>query len=131
MSQAALIQAIAEMLSANPRYDPVQAIVDGEEKRGFVVVRPGDRDWLPTSDWARDSVASVHGRTVRLVLLQAHKSGKGALTRTLEKIAAEGLTPAIIDPTPELAATLKRRGWRGRQAGRSFETYETVWRPRK
>lgn len=131
MSQAALIQAIADALSANPNYDPVKAIVDGEKKRGFTVIRPGDRDWFPASDWVRDSIVSTKGNIVRLVLLQAHESGKGALTRTLEKITAAGLIPAIIDPTPELAATLKRRGWRGRQTGRSFATYESEWRQRK
>lgn len=131
MSQAALIQAIADALSANPHYDPVKAIVDGEKKRGFTVIRPGDRDWFPASDWVHESVASTKGNIVRLVFLHAHESGKGALTRTLERIAAEGLTALIIDPTPELAAALKRWGWRGKQVGHSFATHETIWQKRK
>lgn len=131
MSQAALIRAIAEMLSCNPRYDPVAAIVDGEIARGFTVIRPGDKEWFSLTDWMPESIASIQKNRVRLVLLHARESGKGALTQMLRKIEASGLDAAIIDPTPQFAETLKRRGWNGKKTGRSFETYETVWQKRK
>jgi hypothetical protein len=129
VSQAALIRAIEEILSDG--YDPIRAIVDGEKKRGFRVVRPGDEGWFRAGDWRVDSVASVvHGKTVRLVLLHAFQSGKGAFTRTLQGIAAAGLSATVIDPTPEFAEALNRRGWRGKSVGHSFETRETIWKPK-
>lgn len=126
MSQATLIRAIEEILSGS--YDPVAAIVAGEKKRGFRVVRPGDEAWFRAGDWRVDSVASVHGATVRLVLLHSFQSGKGAFTRTVNGISDAGLTATVIDPTPEFAAALKRRRWHGRLVGRSFETSETIWK---
>lgn len=126
MSQATLIRAIEEILSGS--YDPVAAIVAGEKKRGFRVVRPGDEAWFRAGDWRIDSIASIHGATVRLVLLHSFQSGKGAFTRTVNGISDAGLTATVIDPTPEFAAALKRRGWHGRLMGRSFETRETIWK---
>ena len=131
MSQAALIRAIAEILSQDDKYDPITAIADGEKKRGYRVVRPDDEPWFRATDWHHESVASVHGNIVRLVLLHSFESGKGAFTRTVKDICDAGFIPAVIDPTPEFAEALKRRGWHGRKRGRSFETYETVWRQRK
>ena len=129
MSQAALLRAIDEILADG--YDPLAAIVNGEKKRGFRVVRPGDEAWFRCGDWRIDSIASVHGNKVRLVLLHAFQSGKGAFTRTIKGIFDAGLIPTVIDPTPEFAAALKRRGWHGKLVGQSFETYETIWRCRK
>ena len=129
MSEAALIKTIEEILSGE--YDPVAAIVRGELKRGFKVIRPGDAPWFRAGDWRPESVASLSGNTVRLVLLHAFVSGKGAFTRTLKDIAEAGLAPSVIDPTPELAETLKRHGWFGKQVGRTFETHERVWQPKK
>ena len=45
MSEAALLAELEAMLS-DPNYDPVAAIVAGERKRGFHVVRPGDKPWF-------------------------------------------------------------------------------------
>lgn len=130
MSQADLVRAIEKMLSSNGKYDPVGAIVDGENKRGFRIVRPGDELWFRASDWHKDSVASISGQRVRLVLLRAFETGQGAFTRTVFAISGAGLQVSVIEPTPEFAATLKRRGWRGKRRGRSFETFETVWQPK-
>lgn len=128
MSEAALLRAIEEIFSGG--YDPVAAIDKGERDRGHRVVRPGDAPWLPASDWHTASVASIAGLTARLVLIHAKSPGTGALTRTLEGIAAAGLMPAIIDPTAELAMTLRKRGWKGRMIGRTFETREWIWHPK-
>ena len=126
MSQAALIRELEAILSGD--YDPIAAIVEGEKKRGFRVIRPGDTAWFRAFDWRHESVASVSGTMVRLVLIHAFKSGEGAFTRTIKGIEEAGYKPSVIDPTPEFAAALKRLGWRGRQKGTTFETRETIWR---
>jgi len=119
-----------EAILFDPNYNPIAAIVEGEKKRGFRVVRPGDAPWFRAVDWRAESVASISGNTVRLVLLHCFKSGKGAFTRTVTDIEDAGLRPTVIDPTKEFAAMLKRRGWHGKQFGRTFETRETIWRPK-
>lgn len=128
MSEAALVETIERILSRD--YDPIAAIVRGEQERGFKVVRPGDVSWFRASDWRIASVASIDGKRARLVLLHAFESGKGAFTRTIAGVREAGLTPAVIDPTPQLAATLLRRGWRGRLKGSTFDSRETIWHPR-
>jgi hypothetical protein len=129
MSEAALIRELEAMLS-DPNYDPVAAIVEGEQKNGFLVLRPGDTPWFLAADWVPASVASVSGTLVRLVLIEAHQPGKGAFTRTIKGMQDAGYKPAVIDPTPEFAAMLRRRGWRGKRVGHNFETRETIWRPK-
>lgn len=128
MSEAALVETIERILSRD--YDPIAAIVMGEQDRGFKVIRPGDVPWFRAVDWRVASVASISNNRARLVLLHAFESGKGAFTRTIAGIHDAGLVPAVIDPTPELAAALKRRGWQVRHAGSTFETRENVWHPR-
>ena len=126
MSTAALIKELEAMLSGN--YDPIAAIVRGEEKRGFKVVRPGDARWFRATDWRAESVASIAGGKVRLVLLNAVDEGTGSFTRTVREIEAIGLQPIVIEPNHGFAATLKRNGWRKRSVGSSFETFETIWK---
>ena len=113
------------------KYDPVSAILEGENARGFKVVRPGDAPWFRAVDWREASIASIDGKRVRLVLLHAFESGRGAMTRTLAAIVEAGLKPAIIDPTRELAATITKRGWKMRVEGSIFEDREDVWLPTK
>lgn len=123
-----LVDLIVKMLDGR---DPVGAIVESETSRGFKVIRPGDAPWFRAADWRAASVASINGRYARLVLLHAFVSGRGAMTRTIAAIQEAGLKPVIVDPTPELAATLKRRGWKSRDAGSTFEDMETLWYPRR
>jgi hypothetical protein len=130
MSEAALLAELEAMLN-DPNYDPVAAIVEGERKRGFRVVRPGEALWFRIGDWKSESVASMHGTTIRLVLIDAYRPGTGAFTRMIRDIEEIGGRPAVLEPTKEFAAMLKRRGWRGKQFGRSFEDSEGVWRPRR
>lgn len=127
MSESALLAELEAMLN-DPGYDPVAAIVEGEQKRGFRVVRPGDKPWFRIRDWRAESVASIDGNTVRLVLIHAAREGRGTFTRTIQNIEKAGLLPSVIEPNPEFAASLKRRGWVGKQVGCTFETRETVWR---
>lgn len=111
-------------------HDPVSAIVENEQGRGFKVIRPGDAPWFRATEWRAASVASLNGQQVRLVLIHAFESGRGALTRTLAAIRTSGLNPVIIDPTRELAAALRRRGWKSHVVGSNFDDRETVWKPR-
>jgi hypothetical protein len=119
-----LVELLDKMLSG---YDPVAAIVESEEARGFKVIRPGNVPWFQASDWRAASVASIHGVRARLVLLHAVESGRGAMTRTIAGVKAAGLLPVVVEPTRELAATLSRRGWKPHDEGTTFEDCETVW----
>ena len=105
------------------------AFIESEQARGFKIVRPGDTPWFRATDWRAASVASINGKFARLVLLHAFESGRGAMTRTFTAIKDAGLTPNVIDPTRELGATLKRRGWKSKHKGSSFQDRETVWFP--
>lgn len=131
MSTQAFVELLHNVMSGH--HDPVRALVQHEQRRGNLVVRPGDVPWLPTADWEPATLCSLSGSAdeVRLVLLHAVKPGAGAFTRVLAGLALHGLRPTVIDPTPEFAAALARRGWRGRSFGPTFETRETVWRPAK
>jgi|HubBroStandDraft_3_1064219.scaffolds.fasta_scaffold50624_2 hypothetical protein len=125
---AKLLHLIDQIMSGG--YDPVAAIVENEAARGFKIVRPGDTPWFRATDWQAASVASINGKRARLVLLHAFESGRGAMTRTIGAIKEAGLTPNIIAPTRELQATLRRRGWKSKHQGSTFEDRETVWFPR-
>jgi hypothetical protein len=129
MSEAALLAELEAMLN-DPNYDPVAAIVEGERKRGFRVIRPGEASWFRVGDWKPESVASMHGTTIRLVLIDAYRPGTGAFTRMIRDIEEIGGRPAVLEPTKEFSAMLKRRGWRGTATGHTFETRETIWRPK-
>jgi hypothetical protein len=129
MSESALLAELHAMLN-DPHYDPVAAIVEGELKRGFRVVRPGDKPWFRIRDWKPESVASIDGNTVRLVLIEAWNQSTGVFTHTVDAILRAGYRPAVLEPTKEFAAMLKRRGWHGKRVGHDFETRETVWRPK-
>lgn len=109
-------------------YDPVTAIVDSEVSRGNIVVRPGNQPWFSDDEWNPSSIASIRGVYVRLILLHANQQGRGSFTRTVEAIRRSGLTPLVIDPTNEFANALRRRGWKGKTVGKSFEDREDVWR---
>jgi hypothetical protein len=128
MPDAKLVNLIEKIMAGG--YDPVAAIIENEEGRGFKIVRPGDAPWFRATDWQAASVASINGNVARLVLIHAFESGRGAMTRTIEAIKEAGLIPNIIDPTRELQATLRRRGWRSKRKGSTFEDTETVWYPR-
>jgi hypothetical protein len=129
MSEAALLAELEAILN-DPNYDPVAAIVEGERKRGFHVIRPGDKPWFLAADWMSESVASVYGPMIRFVLIEARKPGTGAFTSMIERMRSTNYKPAVIEPTKEFAAMLKRRGWRGTATGHTFETRETIWRPK-
>jgi len=120
-----LVELLDKMLSG--QHDPVSTIVENEQARGFKVIRPGDAIWFPASDWRSASIASLNGMFVRLVLLHAVQSNRGALNRTVAGIRSAGMIPTVVDPTRELAATLSRRGWKPKKVGTTFDDRETIW----
>lgn len=99
-----------------------------EAASGYVVVRPGEVDWLRAAEWSRNSVVSIDKRRVRLVLIEAAKPGSGAFMRLIGRICAAGLKPIVIAPTREFQAALQRRGWRQQIVGSGFEL-EDRWHP--
>ena len=101
-----------------------------ERAAGRIVVRPGERPWLSIDDWHEKIVVSIDGNRVRLIAILAKHPGTGALTRTISGIIAAGLIPVIVEPTKEMRETCRRWGWKMRNVGDSFETYEEQWRPR-
>ena len=100
-----------------------------ETAKGHRVVRPGEVPWLPKEDWDETVVVSVDGERVRLVAILAKQPGCGAFRRLVAAIQAAGLKPCVLCPTPELAATLKRWGWREKHKGVGIESEER-WEPR-
>lgn len=103
---------------------------EDERKRGNSVIVPGDMPWLPADDWDSTVVVSQRGKEVRLIALLAKHPGAGAFHRMVGKIRSSGLTPVIIAPSREMAATMRRWGWYRRYVGSGF-TQEEQWRPRK
>lgn len=123
MSLAHLIEKIVL-----PDFDPAEEIAKSEAERGFTVYRPGEVGWLPLSEWKSKSVCSVNGIYARLVLIDAVRPGSGAFGRMIVALRLAGLIPCVVDPTIEFAAALKRRGYRGREVGTTFEDRETIWK---
>ena len=101
-----------------------------ETAKGYRVVRPGEAPWLPRKDWHETVVVSVDGERVRLVAILAKQPGQRAFTRLVEAVRAAGMIPCVFEPTPELAATLKRWKWRERISGAGAER-EVWWEPRR
>jgi hypothetical protein len=129
MSESALLAELHAMLN-DPDYDPVAAIVEGERKRGFHVIRPGEAAWFRIGDWKPESIASMYATTVRLVLIDAYRPGTGAFTRMIRDIEEIGGRPVVLEPTKEFAAMLKRRGWASKVTGKRTIERETIWRPK-
>ena len=121
---------VAQLMRMLDGYDPRLAIIEGERKRGFRVVSPGDTEWFPLADWKPASVASLHGMTARLVLLDAVSPRHGAFKRLVSALSEANYTALVISPTREFAEALSRKGWRGAQQGSKFDDRETIWRLR-
>lgn len=110
--------------------DMASIMKSDEIKAGRRVVKPGDEPWLPAEDWYSDVIVSVDGDTVRLVAIRARNPGHGAFRRLIAGIEAAGLKPCVLEPVPEMAATLKRWGWKHRRYGIGIEAEER-WRPNR
>ena len=103
------------------------ALRDHERRRGFQVVAVGER-WLSPDDWHTDTVVTLAGQEVRLLLLRAHQERQGAFTRLVAAIQTDGLVPVVVCPTDRLMLTLYRHGWVAEERGEGIER-ETLFMP--
>lgn len=101
-------------------------IITREQRRGFMVRRPGDVDWLPVARWKARTIVSLDRRRVRLVALDALVPGHGSLRALIADIERAGLTPVVVEPHDRLKASLKRWGWKHRRIGHGVEV-ENIW----
>ena len=109
-----------------------KAMAFRERQAGRIAVRPGGRAWLSRRDWRADTLASIDGMIVRLIVLHARIERAGAFTRTLQAIDRIGRVPVVVEPLGPLVDVLMRKGWQARISGDSFETREAVyWPPAK
>ncbi len=105
---------------------------EDERARGHTIIVPQPTGWFPSADWPDDVVASLDGRTVRLVAIYARTPGQGAFHRLISAIQASGRTPCILGPlSPDMQAIMKKWKWKRRDVGHDFETREERWEPRK
>lgn len=126
VSEAYLVNLI-DRLGRQPIHEIMR---DDERERGHEIVIPGNVPWLPVDDWDPTVVVSRSGKDVRLIAILAKAPGNGAFRRLVAAIQAEHLTPVIIAPSLEMAATVRRWGWYRIYVGHGFEQ-EEQWRPRK
>jgi len=105
---------------------PADTIRSLEIAKGRMPITVGSVDWLPAADWHPDTVVTqaMLERRVRLVLLVARQPRTGALKRLVAAIAFAGLEPAVIAPSSDLEAILRRWGWTQTQADG-----ERLWHP--
>lgn len=87
--------------------------------------------WLDWNDWDRDTIitSSKTQPYLRLVLLVAKEPGKGAFTRLIANIKAEGLQPTLVEPSQSLIDWCNRHDWRSRIIGRNADR-QTIYYPR-
>jgi hypothetical protein len=132
MSTSTLHAAIIDIMTSD--VPPEKALAQHEKDIGFVPVTLGVFPFFDVADWHPATLVSMRGKTWRLVLLHAKNPGTGALTRLLIGIKAHDphARIQIIDPTREMQITLRRKGWKGRETGSTFQDRKHVWElPRK
>jgi hypothetical protein len=123
-----LVDEIYAMLAAG---GPAARVRQIEEQRGHHVLPVGITVpfLFDAADWQPDSVVSLDGRRVRIVLVSARQPGSGALTRLVQRIALAGFAPVIVSPVGlTMPAILKHWGWRETVIGTGFDRSEE-WTP--
>lgn len=103
---------------------------DDERARGNEIIIPGEVDWLTADDWDPTVVVSRRKSEIRLIAILAKNQGRGAFRRLVVGIRSAGLTPVIIAPSIEMAATMRRWQWHRRYVGSGAEQ-EEQWLPGK
>jgi len=126
VTESFLINLIAQ-LGSKPIWEIMR---DNEREAGNEVIVPGQVAWLPLLDWDETIVVSRRRKEIRLIAILAKSPGNGAFRRLIDAIQANGLTPVILAPSLEMAATMRRWGWSRRFVGTGFEQ-EEQWRPKK
>src|SRR6516164_8855455 len=115
---------VAAMLAAG---GPAARICEIEKALGHHVLPVGVT--IPfafdAKDWEPDSVVSLDGRRVRIVLITARTPGTGAFSRLVQNILRAGFKPVVVAPVgPEMPAILKHWGWRKAIERSGFEQSE-------
>jgi hypothetical protein len=112
---------------ARPKEIARASILALEHAQGFEPVRSAA--WLNWNEWDSDSVFTLDGDRVRLVLIAAIQPGHGAFTRLIAAIEAAGLTPVLVEPSRLLIDWCNRHDWRSRRVGKGRHK-QHVWHPR-
>lgn len=82
-----------------------------------------------SADWDEDTLITMDGKDVRLILTNALHPGTGALHRLVASIQAAGLNPVVLSPVgPTMPAIMKHWGWKMHTVGAGFHRSEE-WRP--
>lgn len=122
-----IIDALEDILESGK--DAEQILCEKEAESGFMVIRPGEVDWLPLSDWDSMTIVSMQPPVVRLVAIWARIPDNGAFRRLCEALKAKGLVPHVVAPVPEMQERLRRWRWR-RHARGNWLDHEEWWTPR-
>jgi uncharacterized NAD-dependent epimerase/dehydratase family protein len=128
MNAQELIDAVMATLDSGKSMD--QVLIAHEAARGFVVIRPGEVEWLPLTDWEPLTIVSQKGHVVRLIAIWARNPGTGAFRRLCENIKRDGSIPHVVAPMRDMQDRLKKWGWRRRTKGMGLDRQEW-WTPRK
>lgn len=134
MRREPMIQALVDII-AEKRQHPrgIQGILeDGEQSAGRTIIPLGATEPFAFSpDDFAGGVISLDKGEARIVVIQAHREGTGALRRLVDGILSAGLRPVVVEPVGRtMPAILKRWQWQRRVIGRGFERFEE-WRPQK
>jgi hypothetical protein len=106
-------------------------MIEHERNLGFTIVRVGEADFLPESDWLPGTIVSTDGARVRLVALLARKPGHGAFRRLVKALIERSFEPVVVEPFARLQDHLEREGWKRRRIERGQAGAHEVWYPRR
>lgn len=109
---------------------PIAAIAAAEKAKGHMVRHPGDEPWFPLSDWD-NSLISMEGRRVRIVMVRARIPGHGAFARMVYGILHAGLTPVVICPLEPMRLIVQLWHWHKHFSCGNFFEREETWVPTK
>jgi hypothetical protein len=119
------------MITAEQASSSKDYMIAHERSMGFTIVRVGEADFLPASDWSPATIVSTDGARVRLVALLARNPGRGAFRRLVRALIERGFEPVVVEPIGLLAGHLEREGWRWRRIERGQQGAHVIWYPRR
>lgn len=120
-------QNTAEAIFRMAELGPLECMRRDEIAMGHKLLKPGDVHWFKPDDW-RDTCLSRTGKTIRIVLVEARRPGRGAFSRLIRGIQRAKLTPVVLSPSDHLTAVLMKWGWTCRHVGEGFNA-EEQWSP--
>lgn len=82
-----------------------------------------------SEDWDADTLLTLNGKDVRIVLTNAVRPGSGAFGRLVRSIQTAGFNPVVISPVgPYMPVIMEKWGWREYVVGSGFRRCRE-WRP--